>query len=133
MPTTLGEHLRNRRLKLGLRQDDVAVRLGTMREVYDRWERDVREPVVSEWPGILRFLGYYPFPEQNPAELVLKARRCQGIDQKRLADVIGVTHQRLRRWERGSEVPDTETAARLVELACLPQPPKFTSASPPVA
>lgn len=122
-PKTLGEHLRNRRLALGIRQEDVAVRLSTMREVYDRWERDEREPVVSEWPGILLFLGYYPFPELTPAQLVLKARRCQGMDQKRLAGVVGVIHQRLRRWEHGSEVPDDRAMRRLVELAHLCQSP----------
>ena len=58
-PLTLGEHLRNRRLRLDLRQEDVARQLGTLREVYERWERDERQPVVSEWPGILSFLGYY--------------------------------------------------------------------------
>lgn len=57
-PKTLGEHLRNRRLALGLRQRDAAQRLGVMREVYDRWERNERKPVVSIWPSIIAFLGY---------------------------------------------------------------------------
>ncbi|MCF7789303.1 MAG: helix-turn-helix domain-containing protein [Prosthecobacter sp.] len=52
-PRTLGKHLRNRRMKVGLRQEDVAGRLGTLREFYERWERDARKPLVSEWPGIL--------------------------------------------------------------------------------
>lgn len=60
-PSSLGQHLRNRRLALGRRQGDVAMRLGTMREAYDRWERDEREPMVSEWPALLSFLGCYPF------------------------------------------------------------------------
>jgi transcriptional regulator with XRE-family HTH domain len=119
---SLGEHLRNRRLILGLRQADVAGRLGTVREVYERWERGEREPVVSEWPGILAFLGYYPFREQSIADLVLKARRCQGADQKGLAATLGVIHQRLRRWEHGVEMPDGGFLHRLGELACLPKP-----------
>ncbi len=102
-PQTLGEHLRNRRLILGLKQEDVASQLGTLREVYDRWERDERQPVISEWPGILRFLSLYPFPTKTPADLVLKVRRFRGYDQKTLASVLGVIHQRLRRWERGQE------------------------------
>lgn len=47
-PQTLGEHLRNRRLLLYFRHEDVARQLGTLREVYVRWERDERQPVVSE-------------------------------------------------------------------------------------
>jgi DNA-binding XRE family transcriptional regulator len=65
LPKTLGEHLRNRRLELGLRQQDVAENLGTLREVYDRWERGDRNPVISEWRAILGFLGYYPFPKNG--------------------------------------------------------------------
>lgn len=119
-PKTLGEHLRNRRLVLQLRQEDVARQFGTLREVYERWERDEREPVISEWPGILRFLGYYPVPANTQANLVLKARRCQGVDQKTLAKAVGVIHQRLRRWEYGDELPVTSAICRLEELARLP-------------
>lgn len=39
---------------------DASERLGVLREVYDRWERDERAPVVSVWPSIIAFLGYYP-------------------------------------------------------------------------
>jgi transcriptional regulator with XRE-family HTH domain len=119
-PVTLGEHLRNRRLALNLRQEDVARPLGTLREVYDRWERDKRVPVVSEWPGILSFLGGYPFSQETAADLVLKARRCQGMDQKHLANSLGVIHQRLRRWEHGAEIPDEGILLRLARLALLP-------------
>lgn len=118
-PGTLGEHLRNRRLALGLRQKDAAERLGTIREVYERWERDARQPVVSEWPGILSLLGYYPFPVVTLADLVLKARRCQGADQKRLADVLGVIHQKFRRWEGGLESVAAPFLNRLERLAQL--------------
>lgn len=116
-PKTLGEHLRNRRLVLKLRQEDVARQFGTLREVYERWERDEREPVVSEWPGILRFLGYYPVPENTQADLVLKARRYQGVGQKTLAKAVGVIHQRLRRWEHGDELPVARAMCRIEELA----------------
>lgn len=116
-PQTLGEHLRNRRLVLGLRQEDVAEQFGTLREVYERWERDERQPVISEWPGIIAFLGYYPFSQETAADLVLKARRCQGMDQKHLASLVGVIHQRLRRWEHGFEIPDEGTMRHIARLA----------------
>jgi len=115
-PKTLGEHLRNRRLRLGLRQKDAAARLGTMREVYERWERDVREPVISEWPSVLSFLGRYPFSIHASDDLVLGARRCLGADQKRLAKMLGVIHQRLRRWEHGTERIPANVERRLRAL-----------------
>ncbi len=119
-PKTLGEHLRNRRLVLDLRHADVAEQFGTLREVYERWERDERQPVVSEWPGILSFLGYYPFNLETAADLVLKARRCQGVDQKHFAILVGVIHQQLRRWKHGSEIPDQNAMHCLVRMARLP-------------
>ncbi|MGV3659294.1 MAG: helix-turn-helix domain-containing protein [Prosthecobacter sp.] len=120
-PGTLGEHLRNRRLTLGLRQETVASQLGALREVYDRWERDERQPVVSEWPGILSFLGCYPFAQNTAADRVLKARRCQGMDQKQMAQAVGVIHQTLRRWEHGFEFPDEGNILHLERLARLPE------------
>lgn len=115
-PRSLGQHLRNRRLMLGLSQEDVALQLGTLREVYDRWERDERQPVVSTWPGILKFLGYYPVAQQTPADLVLKVRRYRGLDQKGLAQVVGVIHQRQRRWELGQETVPSSFAIKLQSL-----------------
>lgn len=118
-PRSLGQYLRNRQLLLGLSQEHVAQQPVTLREVYDRWERDERQPVVSEWPGILSFLGYYPATEQTAADLMLKARRRQGMDQKQLAQVIGVIHQRLRRWEQGNETSASADLSRLRSLATL--------------
>ena len=120
-PQTLGEHLRNRRLALGLRQEDVAEQFGTLREVYERWERDERQPVVSEWPDIFSFLGYYPAGEETAADLVLKARRCQGMDQKALARTVGVIHQKVRRWEHGLEIPTPDELIQLLPLARIRQ------------
>ena len=70
---------------LDLRQEDVARQIGNLREVHERLERDERQPVASKWPGILSFLGYYRFGQETTADLVMKARRCQVIDQKELA------------------------------------------------
>lgn len=116
-PVTLGQHLRNKRLKLGLKQEEVAARLNTIREVYERWERDERDPVISEWPTLLKFLGYYPFEGDTAADLVLRARRSQGMDQKAMAALIGTFHQRFRRWEHGREIVPQGIAYELRILA----------------
>lgn len=119
VPVTLGDHLRNRRLTLCLTQDKVAATVGTLREVYDRWERDERQPVVSMWPPIILFLGSYPWGSPTPASQVLKTRRCLGVDQKTFAKLVGVAHQQVRRWERGLEEIN-ETAQQV--LRRLPNP-----------
>ena len=101
-PLKLGEYLRNRRLILGLTQEQAAQSMGVMREVYDRWERGERQPVVSSWPTLLAFLGTYPGQVgASISELVLMARRVTGLGQKELAKRVGVIHQMLRDWEHG--------------------------------
>ena len=77
----LGQHLKNRRLILKLTQEQAARRIGVLREVYDRWERSEREPVVSVWPSIIAFLGSYPgHPGTSAAGLILMIRRVTGLD-----------------------------------------------------
>lgn len=115
-PVKLGRHLRNRRLILGLTQEAVAAQLGAVREVYDRWERNERQPVVSVWPSILAFLGYYPNCDTQ-ANVTLMARRHTGLDQKQLAKKVGVMHQRLRAWEHEREQPNADQLRRLKEIA----------------
>lgn len=116
-PIKLGEHMRNRRLILGLTQEQAALQLGTIREVYERWEREERQPVVSVWPSIIRFLGYYPKECEPPANLTLMTRRLTGLDQKQLAKKVGVMHQKLRTWEHEREQPNEGQLLRLKEIA----------------
>jgi len=59
-PRTLGEHLKKRRLDLGLRQRDTAERLGVTKNSYENWEHDKHEPEFRYWPEIIAFLGYDP-------------------------------------------------------------------------
>ncbi|MBI2073639.1 MAG: helix-turn-helix transcriptional regulator [Gemmatimonadetes bacterium] len=58
---TLGDHLRKRRLDLGLRQDDVARKLGVSLDTIRNWEVGRAAPAQWQWAGIIRFLGYAPF------------------------------------------------------------------------
>jgi transcriptional regulator with XRE-family HTH domain len=69
---TLGEHIRTRRLDLGLRQSDVAKLLGAYTSTVNTWENGHFTPDVRFVPGIVEFLGYDPFdapPTRFPARL----------------------------------------------------------------
>jgi ribosome-binding protein aMBF1 (putative translation factor) len=67
--------------------------------------------------GSLYFLGYYPFGQETTADLVMKARRCQGMDQKELDQFVGVIHKQLRRWEHEDEMPVSDKLEVLHFLA----------------
>jgi DNA-binding transcriptional regulator YiaG len=67
-PQTLGEHLRTRRLTLGLSQAEAGLRLGASQFTVMNWELERRWPRAKRWAAILAFLGYDPRPN---------AARCQ--------------------------------------------------------
>jgi transcriptional regulator with XRE-family HTH domain len=106
-PTSLGKHLRNRRLLAGQTQRQAAADMGVLREVYDRWERDETEPPVGFWKRIIAFIGSYPMPPNRGGtpDLILMARRVQGLSQYALGRQLGVIPQTVRLWEQGLEEP----------------------------
>ncbi len=57
---TLGDHIRKRRLDLGLLQRDVAARIGSDTSSVTNWEKGHTEPENRFLPAILELLGYDP-------------------------------------------------------------------------
>ena len=99
-PGTLGEHVKRRCLELGLRQVDVASRLGVSEWTILNWERGKTVPAVGLTPRIIEFLGYDPhlIPETLGQRLVA-AGRVLGLSRKRLAKLLGIDEGTVRRWE----------------------------------
>jgi DNA-binding XRE family transcriptional regulator len=63
-PTSLrhiGDHIRRRRIDLGLVQTDVANQLGVDRCTYALWELRRTRPTQKIRPKVIEFLGYDPF------------------------------------------------------------------------
>jgi len=58
----MGDHIRKRRLDLGLFQKDVAKSIGADICSLYNWERGRAEPKARFLPGIIAFLGYDPQP-----------------------------------------------------------------------
>ena len=77
---TLGDHLRKRRMDLGLFQKDIAKRLGASTASVNNWELNEREPELRFIPGILRFLGYDPRPEPTTLGERICAAQEPGTD-----------------------------------------------------
>jgi hypothetical protein len=61
-PHSLGEHLRKRRLTLGLTQAAAGQRLGVNQFSVMNWELEVRQPRRKSWPATIAFLAYDPRP-----------------------------------------------------------------------
>jgi len=57
VPISVGDHIRKRRLELGLLQKEAARQLGVNPWTVLNWERGHTEPPVSAMPDIFQFLG----------------------------------------------------------------------------
>jgi DNA-binding transcriptional regulator YiaG len=60
-PTTIGGHLRRRRLQLKFFQSEVARLLRVSTVTLSRWECDKVFPTAPHRPEIVEYLGYDPF------------------------------------------------------------------------
>lgn len=113
-PRTPGEHLRRRRLNLGLSQREVAERLGVDGWTILNWERGKTLPGAVHLGRITAFLGYFPLAEGATfAERILAARQRLGLTQAGLATVLGVGEEAVRNWERGRRRPRGDRRRRV--------------------
>lgn len=105
---TLGEHLKSRRLRLGLTKGKVAKKLGVHPWTIRSWEADEFPPAIRYQPGIQAFLGYdpYPVPKTLP-ERLLATRRRLGLTRREMATRLGIKPDRLAGWEQGRSEPMT--------------------------
>jgi transcriptional regulator with XRE-family HTH domain len=104
-PQTLGEHVRKRRLELGLTQTQAAERLGVNPWTILNWEKGHTEPPIKSMPAIIRFLSYDPFSEpKNIPERLLAKRRAMGWGQRELAEHLGVDRCTITAWELGGTI-----------------------------
>jgi transcriptional regulator with XRE-family HTH domain len=105
-PVILGEHLKKRRMELGLLQREVAKQLGIGVFTYLSWERGGRAPFKRYWPGIITFLGHDPSSEaRSLGERISAKRRELGLTQREVAQLFGWDHGTLYRYERDEWKP----------------------------
>jgi len=62
---TLGDHIRGKRLDLGLLQKDVAKIINTTTDTIWNLEKNYAIPSLFYIPKIIEFLGYIPFDISN--------------------------------------------------------------------
>lgn len=110
----LGDHLRKRRLDLGLQMKQAAKLLGAHAQSLTNWEEGRTAPAVRYVPAILEFLGYDPRPvPEDLAGRLIHHRVGLGLSQEAFARLLGVDPGTLRRWESGSRRPQGEYVMRV--------------------
>jgi transcriptional regulator with XRE-family HTH domain len=103
---TLGDHLRKRRLDLGLLQREVAERIGVDETTIYHWERQRNMPEIRFIAPIIKFLGYDPIlkPESFPEKLRAYRSRM-GLSQKNFAIKFGIDPSTIAKWEMKNHNP----------------------------
>ena len=76
-PTTIGGHLRRRRLQLKIFQSEAARILKVSTVTLSRWECDKVYPTWTHQPALIEYLGYDPFT--NPALGRPKGNETSGV------------------------------------------------------
>ncbi len=102
-------------MDLGLRQSEVAARVGVGTQTVNYWENGHFNPEAQYVPAIIAFLGYDPFgPPPASFPLQLKAARmAAGLTRRQLATRLGVHPGTVAEWERGTAAPIRLSQKRL--------------------
>lgn len=119
-PISVGDHIRKKRLQLGLYQREVAQQIGVNTWTILNWEKGHTEPPIAAFPAIFKFLGYYPFPEPvTIQDQLIAKRRKMGWTIQDAATAIVVDPGTWGDWERGKTILSRKHHAKLAKLLGL--------------
>jgi transcriptional regulator with XRE-family HTH domain len=114
---TIGDHIKTKRLDVGLFQKDVARQLGVKTETVTNWEKNYTSPQLYLIPRVTAYLGYDPVEDDSDSlslgERVARARKRLGMTRKDLARRLGVDPSALVHWKHGGRQSTRENRAKL--------------------
>ena len=122
-PQTLGEHVKKKRLVMGLTQKETGHRLGVTQFTVINWENGLQNPAIQHVPAICHFLGYDPeppTPKTLPERLAAK-RRELGWTQQVAARTLGVDPCTWSNWEGGGTIMVTGHRRIVAKFLGLPK------------
>ena len=110
----LGDHLKKRRLDLGVQLKHAADALGCDATSVANWESGRTEPAIRQLPRLIDFLGYDPRPQAEAIGGRIRRRRtAQGLSLKSAAEQIGVDPGTVSRWESERRQPEGQYLAKV--------------------
>ena len=119
----MGDHIRKRRLDLGLWQKDVAATFGVTVSAVTNWELNRVTPYFTYLPKIIAFLGYTPPPYDKKTDDIVEKmklyRLTQGLSQKKFAKLLRVNETTVAKWERGEHKPSKKPIKFSHDLSAL--------------
>lgn len=114
---TLGDHLRRRRLELGLLQREVAIRLGVSEASVWNWENGRTAVHTRLVPRVYDFLGYTPWNLPDGFGTWLReVRRGLGLSRRKMARMLGADESTVAGWEHRCRQPSDGPVAKIRAL-----------------
>ena len=117
-PVTVGDHIRQKRLKLKLTQREVALDLGVTTDCVTLWEKNHSEPLVHNFPLIIKFLGYNPLmiDTKTLGGQIKKYRYDNGLSHRNMGAMLSVDSTTIRDWELNKRIPKYKSMEQLLNL-----------------
>lgn len=110
---TLGEHIRKRRLDLGLLQIEVARIIGVTESTVWNWEHGT-EPELIHTPAVLAFIGYVPWEEpEEPVGRLAYFKKANGLSYKKLGALMERDPEQLENWLSGRVKPSDKNVQNI--------------------
>lgn len=115
--TPIGMHIRKKRLKLQMNQEDAAKKLGVTEACVWLWENLQAKPQIHYMPAIIGFLGYCPIVLEGTSlkDRIKKYRIEHGLSGDAFGKLLGVTDSTVGEWGKG-KTPKGENLARLEKV-----------------
>ncbi|MEW6409673.1 MAG: helix-turn-helix transcriptional regulator [Nitrospirota bacterium] len=122
IPISIGEHIRKRRIDLGLLQIEVARVIGVTESTVWNWEHGT-EPELRYMPKVIEFLGYVPFEcSEDPVGQLRYFKLVNGLSYERLGDLMSRDPEQLTDWLSGRHRPNSNNLKAVESfLAQTPQ------------
>ena len=97
----LGDHIRKRRIDLGLNRKELARHLRTNAWTIKHWEEHLKSRIgIRFYHTIFAFLGYNPLPDpKTPGEEIRRQRLTRGLSKRSLAGLTKTDEGTVARLE----------------------------------
>lgn len=113
-PVTLGDHLRRRRLELGLFQKDVAIQIGVTTSTVWNWENGWSSITLNCMPKVIEFLDYNPIPwPEGLMERLAWYKLVNGLPLEKLGTEMGRDPEQLSDWLSGRHKPSQRNSDKI--------------------
>lgn len=114
-PTTIGEHLRKKRIDSDLSQAELAKILGVSTDCLTYWENNRSNPQITYYPRIHHFLVFCTstFDETNFCDFLRSYRLKNGFIYRALGSHLKVDATTVRAWEKGLSLPSSTMKGKL--------------------